>query len=210
MKLSLGQQDGVAILEVKGAVDIHNFQVLKAGLSKLLRDGRNRIILNLEECENLDNDVLREIAILDVFARELSGHIVISSSNEAVKQAVLNFSKPPVIPFLATIQLAVEYFQKQKPDTEESLEDAAILKNKLEAKEKEVEALLAKVKTLDPGELQKVRAMSVEAQSRADMLQTQLDALLLERRKPVDAAGFLAKIEALEETVKKLSVPVKS
>lgn len=206
MKLSLGQQDGIAVLEVKGAIDIRNFQVLKAGLSKLLRDGRNRIILSLEECDNLDSDVIREIAILNVFARELAGQIMIASSNEALKGSVLNFSKPPVIPILGSVAQGVEFFQKQKPDVEES-EDAVELRKKLEAKEKEVEALQAKIKLLDPGEVQKARALAAEANARADMLEEQLEKLLESRKQPVDASGFLAKIEALEETVKKLSVP---
>jgi anti-anti-sigma factor len=207
MKISLGQQDGIAVLEVKGAIDIRNLQVLKAGLSKLLRDGRNRIILNLEDSDTLDSDVIREIAILNVFARELAGQILITSTNETLKENILNFSKPPVVPFLPTIALAVEYFQKQKPETEDSPEDAAELRKKLELKEKEVEALLAKIKMLDPSELQRARSATVEAQARADLLKAQLEKLLLERRAPVDASGFIAKIDALEETVKKLSAP---
>lgn len=205
MKLTLGQQDGIAVLEVKGAVDSHNFQVLKAGLSKLLRDGRNRIVLNLEECENLDADVMREIAILDVFARELAGKIVISSSNEKLKENVLNFSKPPVIPFLATVAQAIDFFQKQQPDAEDVVEDVAELKKMIEAKDKEIEALKAKVQLLDPSELKRVRADKAEAEARATMLEEQLEALLAQRKAPIDATGFVAKIEALEETVKKLT-----
>lgn len=205
MKLTLGQQEGIAILEVKGAVDSHNFQVLKAGLSKLLRDGRNRIVLSFEECENLEADVIREVAILDVFARELAGQIVISSSNEKLKESVLNFSKPPVIPFLTSVSQAVDFFQKQRPETEDAVEDAAELKKIIEAKDKEIEALKAKLQLLDPSELKRVRADKAEAEARAGMLEEQLEALLAQRKAPIDASGFIAKIEALEETVKKLT-----
>ena len=63
-------------------VDLGNdgIAVLKAGLTKLLQNGKNRIIVHLFDCESLSSDVIRELAILDVFARELSGKIVLVSN----------------------------------------------------------------------------------------------------------------------------------
>jgi anti-anti-sigma regulatory factor len=204
MKVALRHEDSVAILEVSGSVDVHNFQVLKAGITKLLRDGKNRIILSLVSAEELESDVLRELAIIDVYARELSGKIVLSAPSEELRESVKIFAKPPVIPILSSVELGLDYFKKSAP-VEEEESDPEILKEAIKAKEKEVAALEARLKLIDPKEAIQLRAANAELKAKVGLLEQQVEELLNSKRQPVEAEGFLEKITALEETVKQLS-----
>lgn len=204
MKLALRQEEGVSVLDVSGPVDPQNFQVLKAGLTKLLRDGKNRIVLKINDAEQVPSDVLRELAILDVTARELSGQIILVSGNENLKQSVRTFAKPPVIPILSTLELALKYF-KEKLDEEEGGETADELKKAMEAKDRQIASLEARIKQLDPTELQSLRADKAELQNKVKLLETQVGELLKAQRDPGDVEGFLEKISFLEDSIKKFS-----
>ena len=164
----------------------------------------NKIILNLSETKKLDSDVIREVAIIDVFARELSGRIVLSSTDPELKNNILTFAKPPVVPFLASVDLALDYFKKMTPDAD-SEESSEEVRKALAAKEKELEALKAQVKSLDPAQITKLKSEKTELQTRCKQLEKQVETMLKNKRDPVDASGFLEKITTLEDTVKKLS-----
>lgn len=205
MKIALRQDSGIAILDISGEVSPKEFTVLKAGISKLLRDGKNKIILNLNDAKTLDSDVIREVAIVDLFARELAGRIIISSTDPDLKTNVLNFSKPPVIPFLASVELALDFFKKMAPDAADSEESAEDLRKAIGAKDKELEAVRAQMKALDPGQITKLKGEKAELLAKCRAYEKQIETLLKSRRDPVDASGFLDKILTLEDTVKKLS-----
>jgi anti-anti-sigma regulatory factor len=205
MKLQLAAKNGVTILSVTGSLDTKSFTILKAGIAKLFRDGKNKIILNLSSSEKLDNDVIRDLAILDINAKELSGSIALSGVGPELKQGIANFSKPPVIAIFANDEQALEYFQKLSLDAEEPEEDAGLLKKQLAAKEKEVEALKAQVKLLDPAQLQAARAKETELAAKNKELENQMRTLLLERRLPPDVEAVEAKISVLEGTIKDLT-----
>ena len=55
MKLELSAQDGVSILTVTGPIDQHKFKVLKAGIVKLFKDGKNKIVLNFNNVEKMES-----------------------------------------------------------------------------------------------------------------------------------------------------------
>lgn len=209
MKLSLRQEDGVSVLEVSGAVDAQNFQVLKAGISKLLRDGKNRIVLQVVDADQIPSDVMRELAIVDVFARELSGKIVLASENEKLKESVRAFAKPPMIPILSTVALCLEYFRNLSADDEEGGESVEELKKSIAAKDKAIAALEGRIKQMDPKELQALRNDKAALQSKVTLLETQVAEFVKARRDPGDVAGFLEKITFLEDSVKKLSAGAK-
>lgn len=205
MKLALRNEEGIAILDISGGVDAPSFQVLKAGISKLLRDGKNRIILHFTDSEELSGEVVRELAIIDIFARELSGKIILSSPNQQLKESVRSFAKPPVIPILSSVEQALDFFKKAGLDEEEGGESAAELKKSLEAKEKQIIALEARLKQLDPKEITKVQTEKAELAAKVKALESQVEELLKKQRDPADAEGFLEKITFLEDSVKKLS-----
>lgn len=204
MKIALRQDSGIAILDVSGDISPKEFTILKAGISKLLRDGKNKIILNLNDSKKLDSDVIREVAIIDVMARELAGRIVISSTDPELKNNIMSFAKPPVVPFLASVDLALDYFKKMTPDAD-SEESSEEVRKALAAKEKELEALKAQVKLLDPAQITKLKSEKAELQTRCRQLEKQVETFLKNKREPADASGFMEKITTLEETVKKLT-----
>lgn len=204
MKVSLRHEDSIAILEVTGEVDAHNFQVLKAGLTKLLRAGKNRIILSLQDANELESDVLRELAIIDVFARELSGKIVLAAESEELREGVKIFAKPPVIPIVSSIPIALDYFKKSEPKEEAEEADPEALKASLQAKDREIEALNARLAQLDPKETNELRAQNAALRSKVSQLEGQVEDLMKEKRVPADAEGFLEKISALEDSLKRM------
>lgn len=207
MKIALKQEASASILEIHGQIDIHNFAVLKAGLSKLFQNGKNRIVVHIQSNEDIANEVIRELAILDVFARELSGKIVIVSGSPELKQKVQTFAKPPVVAILPTVALAVEYLKDLGgADGEEGGETVAELQAALEAKTRQVTALEAQLKQSDPTVAQKLREENATLADKVKLLEAQVgDMLGGARKQPVDAEGFLEKFETLEESIRKLS-----
>lgn len=204
MELKLRQVESISVLDISGNVSNHNFLVLKAGINKLLQAGKNQIILSLLDAETLEGEVLRELAIIDVFARELSGKIILVSNNEELKESVRLFSKPPVVPILSTVELALEYLKKAQENPEEE-DNVSEIKKALEAKTKEVAALEARLKLLDPKEMKDLRAVNATLRAKAEALEAQVDELLKAPKNPGDADGFLEKITALENTIKQYS-----
>jgi len=208
MKLNLRHEDSVAILEVSGAVDSHNLNVLKAGITKLLQDGKNRIVLYMLDATELQGDVIRDLAIIDVYARELAGKIILVSPSKELKESVKLFAKPPVVPILSSLEQALDFFKKAGPQGEDE-EESGELKVQLEAKIKEIQSLEARLKRLDPSEIQNLRALNAQLKTKVTFLEEQIEQVLKERRNPSDAEGFLEKITALEESVKRLAAAEK-
>lgn len=207
MKLALRREDSFAVLEITGGVDEHNLEVIKAGLSKLLQNGQNRIVLFFPEADasGIESAVMRELAILDVFARELAGQIVIASPSPELKESVTRFAKPPVIPIVADLELAREFFQRLNAPAEEARTEAETLQKQLEVKSGEVRALEARLKQLDPAQLDSLRAENATLRAKLGDLEIQVERLTLEKRKPVDTAGLLEKIDTLEQSLTQLA-----
>lgn len=205
MKLSLRQEDNCSVLDVQGNISIHNFAVLKAGLTKLLQNGKNRIVLHVLDAEHLASDVIRELAILDVFARELSGKLVLASDNAELKSKVTTFARPPIVAILPSVAKAVEYLHDlDSLEGDEGGESFAEISTALEAKTKQVAALEAQLKQAGAADAQRIRAENAALKDRVTLLESQVAELAGSRRQPADAAGFLEKFEVLEETVRKL------
>ena len=61
MKLKLGTEKDVAILEVSEEVNTQNVTILRAGIMKLLNSGRNKIVINLTETQKLSIEVLKDV-----------------------------------------------------------------------------------------------------------------------------------------------------
>ena len=204
MKLSLEQKEGISVLHVDGGVDKHQLQVLKSGLAKLFKDGKNKIIIHFTNVGALDGDIIREMAILDVFARELAGKIVISSADEKLRESILNFAKPPVMPFFTTPDAAIKHFSDEKIEAPQ-IKDAHVL---LTEKTKEVESLKEQLAALDQEKLKGLEERNAELESKVRFLQTQIENLLKEKRIHLDPDALMAKNKALEQSVAKLSVQI--
>jgi anti-anti-sigma factor len=205
LKVSLRQIEGYSILDIQGDIDVHNFAVLKAGLTKLFRNGKNRIVVHIENGESISSDVIREIAILDVFARELSGKIVIASASETLKSNVVSFAKPPVVGILPDVSKAVGYLKDLDAlEGEEGGESLAELNAKLEAKDKQIAALEAQIKQASGAEVQGLRAENAKLKDQVGLLEAQVAEYASRKKEPFAESGYREKVEALEETVRRL------
>jgi anti-anti-sigma regulatory factor len=206
MKIAIRQEDSCSILDITGTIDTHSFLVLKAGLTKLMQNGKNRIVLHIKDAERLPNDVIRELAILDVYARELSGKLVLASDSADLKTKVTTFAKPPIVAILPSVAKAVEYLRDlDQLEGDEGGENLAEVQKALEAKTLEVAALQAQLKQANAGEVQKLRVENGALADKVKLLESQVAEFLGKRRQPTDAEGFLEKFNALEETVRKLA-----
>jgi anti-anti-sigma regulatory factor len=115
VKLKLAHESGVEVLQADGPIRSHDAKVLRAGLSKILKTGKNRIVLALSDHADLSLDVIREIAAFDGLARELSGRIVLAGVDEALKTKIESFAKPPVILSFETREAAVAHLRPLAP-----------------------------------------------------------------------------------------------
>ena len=107
MKLTLENQKDVTILSVSGEIAEEGAQVIRAGLTKILKTGKNKIVLRLLDKQELSPDALSEIVQFDALARELAGRLVLAGVSPAPKE-ILRFGK---------LEEAVAYFSG--PETPE-------------------------------------------------------------------------------------------
>jgi len=77
MKLQLVQENGIHILSVSGPVDDQGAQVLKAGVTKLYKNGHNRVIVELLNPREVSPNAFKMFQELHALARELAGDLVI-------------------------------------------------------------------------------------------------------------------------------------
>ena len=110
MILKLESQKNVSILIAKGAIEKKDVAVLFAGIKKLFRDGKNRLILELPDVSVMSSDDLRELVKLNLLAAELSGEIVLSSIDETTQTRIAGFSSPPFMRCFKTREDALSQF----------------------------------------------------------------------------------------------------
>ena len=206
MKLELSAQDGVSILTVTGPIDKHKFKVLKAGIVKLFKDGKNKIVLNFNNVEKMESEVIREIAILDITAKELAGKIALSGVTAELKSSIENFAKPPIIPHFAKKEEAIEFIAKAEPE-EELLPGE--MQKLLQQKDKEIKSLESQLKLRDPTELKALREENAKVKLRISELEQQLNTMIKQQRLPPDAGAVAEKIRVLEENVKTMTKKLK-
>ncbi len=84
--------------------------IVKAGITKFFQNGKNKILLELIDVKGLPDEILRELAMLDLMARELSGRIIILTADVHIKTKVEHFATPPVVPCVATREEAFKAF----------------------------------------------------------------------------------------------------
>jgi anti-anti-sigma regulatory factor len=111
MKLTLVRNQGIEVLTSTGEISTRDLQVLKAGITQLLKSGKNRIVIDLPEASRIPGEILGEIAQLDLLARQLSGRIVLSGVSAQVREQIARFAQPPVLECFATVADALTHFK---------------------------------------------------------------------------------------------------
>lgn len=116
MKLKLESVRDISVLHVSGSITPENFAILRAGIKKLFSTGKNKIILELPDSATFPTPVLREIAILNLLASELSGQIILAEIAALTRAKIEAFSKPPVVKCFADRKSALEFFYPKIAD----------------------------------------------------------------------------------------------
>jgi hypothetical protein len=197
MKLELKTEKDIQILVVTGPLTEHDIKVLRAGITKLFKSGKNKIILELTDASGLPAEVLRELSVLNLLAREMSGEIVLSNVDAATQQKIKTFAKPPPVLSFPDRASAIESFSpQQEPEAEGS--------KALEDKKKEIQALKEQLRNKETSELAKLRKDNAELGAKIKTLEQQLLAMVIERRAPPDAQSYDEKIRSLETQVESL------
>ncbi|MBS1962859.1 MAG: hypothetical protein JST04_11625 [Bdellovibrionales bacterium] len=110
MKLKLEALRDISILVAEGPITPENFAVLRAGIKKLFKDGKNKIILELPDSGTIAPPLLRELATLNLLASELAGSIVLAQIAPLTRAKIEAFSKPPAVRCFADRAKAAEFF----------------------------------------------------------------------------------------------------
>lgn len=202
MKLTLADQHGISVLESRGDVTARDVQVLKAGLTNLLRSGKNRIVLDLPGADKLPGELLREISQLDVLARELSGRIVISGVGSAAREQITRFAQPPVITCFESKAKAIQSFAPQAADVQKPSGEPAKLKPQTaEEKKKAKEDARQQFRNSELGEMHQLRQAVSQLEAEVALLRKQLGNVLVTRRIPANEEVYRARILELEQEV---------
>jgi len=110
MKLKLGMQQGIAVLDIFEDVDVQSVSVLRAGLIKLLQGGKNRVILNLTSATKVTPEFLNEIFKLHAVAAGNGGTLTVAGQNDLVKGALQKLVPAPPIRTFMTVDFALKAF----------------------------------------------------------------------------------------------------
>jgi len=191
MKVQLKEQQGYQVLSVDGPIDIHNFQVMKAGISKLFKDGKNKIILELVWNKELDDGIIREFGALNGLARELSGELMLVVSDALLRTKIENFAKPNIIKCYENKLKAIEAVSAQKLGAQPS--------KGMEERDAEIKALKEQLRAKEMGELQQVKAKNAELATENAKFEEILSKMHIERRHPSDEKAYQEKIKTLED-----------
>lgn len=163
----------------------HDVEVLRAGLVKILKTGKNKIVLELPKNESLPSEVIRELASFDIMARELAGRLVLAGITPGLKTKIEVFAMPPVILTFESREKAVEFFVA--PPAPEPLPTAPA---------QAAEALPDEQSSF------KIRAQELEQENK--FLKEQIILTTIARRPPSDEAAYLEKIRHLEAKIEKM------
>ncbi|MBC7691945.1 MAG: hypothetical protein H7222_09255 [Methylotenera sp.] len=209
MKLELNREKDVTILCASGPISPENLKVLRAGINKLFLDGKNKIILELAEASTISSEVLRELAVLNLLASELSGKIVLAGVDPVTRSKIENFSKPPVVISYATRADAVASFAPPPPAELKVPSPAAQATpaTPTPAPGKTSDAVSpekAQIRQREITDLGALRKQIAQLEAENKTLKHNMLAMVMERRTPPDADSYDTKIKALEVQIVEL------
>lgn len=190
MKLKLRTSGDIQILTIEDLRTEENLKLLKAGITKLFKSGKNKIILELLESGAIPVEVLRELGRLKLLANELSGDIVLAGMGDESKTQIENFSKPPFTRCFGTTEQAIQYFA---PAPVAAPANAPVV-----GTPKRGEDLKEQIKQRELGELGTLRKENERLRAENESLQRLFATKILYGREPLDAQGDQEKIRILE------------
>lgn len=208
MKLELDHHENIAILNVSGEVDARQGEILLAGVKRLLRDGKNKILLVMKEVKSIDPDALRELAVLNITAKELSGRIAIVHRQS--DDTFANFSSPPVIDLFHERDEATEFLKNYVQEADQQDDDyIPALKEKIFERDKKIRALEKQLEIVSAENVAGLREENARLKKQNEILQTRTFDMIGENRLPRDAESLKLKIKALERSVRQYELELK-
>lgn len=100
----------VSIMKVQGRVDSDTAPELDGALSKLLTDGRNKIVLNLQGVDYLSSAGLRALVKALKDAQSLGGDVRLASVSEAIRGVLLTVGMMQMFKLFPTSEEAAAGF----------------------------------------------------------------------------------------------------
>jgi hypothetical protein len=223
LKLSLRSLNGVEILTGSEEISSRVIQVLRAGITRLMKSGKNRIVFEVPSAEKLPPDVLREISQLDLLARELSGRVILAGNSPVLRQQIVRFAQPPIIECFDSVTAAIQYFAPPKPADSENLAKAppaagpatvtkpvaaTAAASPAAAAAPEQTAARSIIRQKELTELTEFRKRISQLENENQLLKDRVLAALVQRRVPATPAAAQKKIEALEQKIEELLTEV--
>ncbi|MFZ9595275.1 MAG: hypothetical protein ACO3A2_04270 [Bdellovibrionia bacterium] len=233
MKIKLTSSGDIQIFTLTENISEKDIDVLRAGFKNALRNGKNKIILELISVDHLSDDVLRELGIMDNFARELAGRILMVTDQQALRNRIQNFASPPLVFCFESRELAIAQFtqttrgldepeSKKEPlfgadpktdpqallsvgASDQSLPPVDPALTDPEAVQRaQLQKQKEEILARETAELGQLRKQLAEMQSENKVLHEQLASLIQSRRQFVDNAALQEKISALQMEMEKL------
>jgi hypothetical protein len=224
MKLKLEAVRDISILVAEGPITPENFAVLKAGIKKLFKDGKNKIILELPDSGTFTPTILRELATLNLLASELSGSIILAQIAPLTRAKIEAFAKPPAVRSFADRATAVEYFYPKNEEIPKAAEAAPtppaqtapqktapaaaatpVVPAETSAAgadaEEKAKKFKADIRGNELGDLGTVRKKLSDAEAENDVLKQRLAEIVVTRRDPPDLDTWKEKVALLEKQV---------
>lgn len=211
MKISLSRDRAVDILTAAGPIEPRDAEILKAGVSKLIRDGKNQIAIEISEAR-VPTEMIRELVALDLLARELSGRVIVVTAQKPLRIEIENFARPTTLESFESRAQALEFFDKINaaplaplpvaPSASTSLPAAPPVDQK--PAEEEVKLLKEQIRERELKEVGELRKTIARLEDENKALLAQLQTLVMERRAPPDEAAYRERVRDLEDKLEKL------
>src|SRR3989338_935806 len=109
MNLNLEQKGGTHVLKISGDIDLKGTAILRAGVAKLMKSGKDKIILDMSSVGGLHESFVKEITELAKLASELGGKIVIAGAPAGVVSTIKGADNSPPFTLLTGVDEAAEF-----------------------------------------------------------------------------------------------------
>lgn len=208
MKLTRTQDRGVEILTAAGTIAHRDVQVLSVGVGKLIRDGKNQILLEVAEA-GMPDELIRELMALDLVARELSGRLVVLASHPELRTKIDNFARPTTLASFPDRATAFDFFEKMNsaplgPIAGVAAADGAPAPAAPAQSEEQVKQLKEDIRKREIDELGQLRETIVRLENENKVLLNQFQTYFRERRLPPDERAYQQRIQDLESRLEEL------
>ncbi len=193
-------QQNVAVLDVLEDIEPNSGSVLNAGLRKLFQSGKNKIILNLIQTTKLNKEFVVELLKFDALAKELGGHIAITSKGMLTSELKSYGSIDEAMTILTELGRQAEKVIADEPDVAVDPKDPF---GETRARYKKAESrngkLKAKLQSLKLDEYEKFRFENSIISKQIEALDQQIAVLTKDRRKVLGAEAFAAKLNIIDK-----------